>query len=235
MNSRNLFIPLLLTTLLLTGGLSKSAVADRFCTPFLQGKVKQHVLDTMLDAALIGHLYRIQPATSRVGFCIDSKFKHVRGDFRDIEGGISMKPSADSYGQALLSINTDSISTSSPMIESVIKSKTFLDVAHYPEILFVSTGFEWLLGTAGVLEGNLTLHGVTKPVIFNVEVSDIKGNRVRKSSENILIRITTNISRADFGMERMAFTVSDSVKLCMSVRAKKTTRSCLQCHRKQGK
>ncbi len=229
MNTGNPVRCLLLTALLLAIGFSKSAAADEFCTPFLQGKVKQSVLDTMLDAALLGHLYRIQHATSKVGFCIDRKFTHVRGDFKDIEGGIAMGPIVDNNGQVLLTINTNSVSTSSPLIESAIKSKSFLDAAHYPEILFVSTDFEWLIGSTGVLKGNLTLHGVTKPVTFNVELTDINGNKVN-NSDMILIKITTAISPADFGMETLALLVGNSVKLCMSVQAKKSNVSCKPCH-----
>ena len=229
MNSGNLVRRLLLITLLLISGFANIASADRFCTPFLNGKVKQSVLDTMLHAAKEGYLYRVQPATSVVKFCIDSKFSHVEGRFKDIEGGIAMQPGVEKRGQALLSIDVDSVSASNSLVEKVIKSGTFIDVERYPEILFVSTGFEWLIGTAGIVKGNLTLHGVTRPVTFNVKLSDIKGNKVG-NSDIILIKMTAPISRADFGMSKRRLLVSDSVKLCMSVQAKRTNLSCMQCH-----
>ncbi len=231
MNIGNLVTRLLLSALLLISGFAKVATADRFCTPFLQGNVKQSVLDTMLHAAKKGYLYRIQPATSEVKFCIDSKLSYVEGRFKDIEGGIAMQPGAENYGQALLSINVDSVSASNPLIENVIKSGTFIDVERYPEILFVSTGFEWLVGTAGIVKGNLTLHGITRPVTLNVKLSDIKGNKVG-SSDTIMIKMTAPISRADYGMKKRRLLVSDSVMLCMSVQAKRTNLSCMQCHKK---
>jgi polyisoprenoid-binding protein YceI len=220
---------LLLIILLLSSGFTKVVAADKFCTPFLNGKVKQSVLDTMLHAAKKGYLYRVQPATSVVKFCIDSKFSHVEGRFKDIEGGIAMQPGVEKRGQALLSIDVDSVSASNSLVEKVIKSGTFIDVERYPEILFVSTGFEWLIGTEGIVKGNLTLHGVTRPVTFNVKLSDIKGNKVG-NSDMILIKMTAPISRADFGMSKRRLLVSDSVKLCMSVQAKRTNLSCMQCH-----
>ena len=221
MNSGNLVIRLLLTTLLLISGISTTAVAEQqLCAPFRDGKVKQSVLAVMLKAAEIGTLYRIQPATSEVGFCIDSKFQQIKGSFKDIKGGIALESSAGNNGQALLTIKTASVSTSSSLVENVIKSDTFFDVEKYPEILFVSTGFEWQSETKGVLKGNLTLHGVTKPVTFNVVLSDVKGNKVG-NNDTILVKITTSIKRADFGMDTMTMMVSDTVKLCMSVQAKK--------------
>ena len=223
------FSRLLVASLLLTCSAAKIAAADKFCTPFLNGKVEQSVLDSMLHAAKNGYLYRVQPATSMVKFCVDSKFSHVEGRFKDFEGGIAMQSGAESRGQALLSIDADSVSTSNTLVEKVIKSGTFIDVGHYPEILFVSTGFEWLIGTAGIVKGNLTLHGVTRPVTFNVKLSDIRGNKVG-DSDIILIKMSVPISRADFGMRKRKLLVSDSVKLCMSVQAKKTNLSCMQCH-----
>jgi len=220
MNSGNLVIHLLLTTLLLISGISTTAVAEpKLCTPFRDGKVKQSVLAIMLKAAEFGNLYRIQPDTSEVGFCIDSKFQHIKGSFKDIKGGIALEPGAENSGQALLAIKTASVSTSSSLVENVIKSDTFFDVENYPEILFVSTGFEWKSETRGVLKGDLTLHGVTKAVTFNVELSDIEGSKVN-NSDTILVKITTSIKRADFGMDSMTVMVSDTVKLCMSVQAK---------------
>lgn len=221
MNTGNLVIRLLFTFLLLFSCISTAAAAEpNLCTPFRDGKVKQSVLAVMLEAAKIGNLYRIQPATSEVGFCIDSKFQQVKGSFKDIKGGIALESSAGNNGQALLTIKTASVSTSNSLVQNVIKSDTFFDVENHPEILFVSTGFEWKSVTNGVLRGDLTLHGVTKPVTFNVVLSDVKGNKVG-NSDTILVKITTSIKRADFGMDSMAVMVSDTVKLCMSVQAKK--------------
>ena len=225
------FMHLLAATLLLTGGFAQIAVADRFCTPFLDGKVKHSVLETILHAAKKGYLYRIQPATSDVKFCVDSRLSHIEGRFKEIEGGIAMQPGAENQGQALLSIDVDSVSTSNILVEKAIKSGVFIDVENYPQILFVSTGFEWLIGNEGVVKGDLTLHGVTRPVTLNVTLSDVKGGKVN-NSDVILIKMTVPISRADYGMRKRRLLVSDSVMLCMSVQAKRSNLSCMQCHNK---
>jgi polyisoprenoid-binding protein YceI len=210
----------LLLILLLIAASMNSAHAEQLCAPFFNGKVKQHVVATMLKAAKIGNLYRIDPSTSEVGFCVDSKFKQVKGSFKEIKGGIALEPDAVNNGQALLAIDAESVSASSAMVENVIKSEAFFDVHNHPEILFVSTGFEWLSDTEGVLSGKLTLRGVTRAVKFKVTLSDIKGNKVG-DSDAIQIKITTAIKRSDFGMASMTSVVSDKVSLCMNVQAKK--------------
>ena len=85
---------------------------------------------------------------------------------------------------------------------------------------FVSTDFKWMSATRAELRGNLTLHGVTRLVVFNVEVSG-GGSKQIGEAENILVKATTTIRRSDFGMDTLSKLVSDSVQLCMSVKAKK--------------
>ena len=57
------------------------------CAPFQDSKIAPARMQAMLSAAEDGHLYRIQPSTSRVGFCIESKFSRVKAEFRNFQGG----------------------------------------------------------------------------------------------------------------------------------------------------
>ena len=211
---------LLLTTLLLISGIPTHAdVKQQFPLP-LDSKVSHPVITAMLAASRVGSFYQIQPATSKVWFSVDSIVKQVTGKFTHFKGGIALQSDADNNGEAIFIIKADSISTSNIVIDEVVSSKSFFDVEHYPEILFVSTDFSWLSETRGVLKGKLTLHGVTKAVAFNVELSDIQGNKVG-NSETIFVKITTSISRSMFGMKLMSKVVSDTVKLGMTIHAKK--------------
>ena len=174
----------------------------------------------MLDASKAGHFYQIQPATSEVRFSVDSIAGAAKGKFSHFKGGVALQPDAANNGQVVFVIKSDSISTSNIVIDKVVRSKSYMDVERYPEILFVSSGFSWLSDTRGFLRGKLTLHGVTKAVAFNVELSDLKGNKAG-NSESILVKITTFISRSMFGMKLMSSVVSDTVKLSMAIQAKK--------------
>lgn len=198
------------------GGLSQIAVADHYHN----GKVSESTLNAMLDASKIGHLYLIQPATSEIGFCIDSKFKQVKGVFQDIRGGFTLESTGKDNCLALLTIRADSVSTSSSLVDHVIKSETFFDTEKYPEILFESTGFKWLSDTSGVMQGKLTLHGVTRAVTSSVTLIDPEGGDVGDSN-TLHIKISTAVKRSDFDMESMPDMVSDKVRLCMRVQASK--------------
>jgi len=220
MNTKIFLNRLILTGLLLIKGMSGSAVAEDLCAPFEDGRIDESVMSTMLNAAEAGYLYRMQASTSQVGFCVDSAFQRVEGVFQEFQGGMALLPEADKTGQTVVVIRTDSLDTKGALVENLVRSSRFFDVANYPEILFVSTDFEWTSPTRAVLRGNLTLHGVTKPVIFKVELSGSEGKHVGEA-ENILVKATTTINRSDFGMDTLSRLVSDSVQLCMSIKAKK--------------
>ena len=220
MSTKRRLANFLLALSLPLAALTGQAGEGDLCAPFKDGKVDQSVLETMLEAAEVGRLYRIDASSSKVGFCVNSQFRRVEGDFKQFQGGMALSKDGAGKAQTLVSIKTDSLDTDGALIENMIKSERFFDVQNYPEILFVSTGFEWTGSTTARLMGNLTLHGVTKPVTFNVTLTDIKDNSAGEG-ERILVKATTSVSRAEFGMDTLSSVVDDKVQLCMSVEARK--------------
>ncbi|MEN8108432.1 MAG: YceI family protein [Pseudomonadota bacterium] len=188
------------------------------CEPFKDGKVDTSLINSMLDAARDGYLYRIEGETSKVGFCVSSKFSEVKGDFREVRGGLALMPASTVSGaeQAMLVINTASLDTQGSVVESLIKGERFFDVKKYPEILFVSRGFEWTGRDTATIVGDLTVHGVTRPVVFAVTLTPVMGSE-NGTVERMQVKATTTIQRSEFDMDSLSKLVSDSVDLCMSV------------------
>jgi len=221
MNTRRQLACFGLAVALSTSSLTGMAGESDLCAPFKNnGKVDQSMLNTMLEAADGGRLYRIEASSSKVGFCVNSQFKRVEGDFQEFQGGMALSKEGAGKAQTLVAIKAGSLDTDGALIESMIKSERFFDVENYPDILFVSTGFEWTGSTTAKLMGDLTLHGVTKPVVFNVTLTDIKDTKAGEG-EQILVKATTKVSRAEFGMDTLSSLVDDNVQLCMSVKARK--------------
>ena len=212
----------LLTVALLTGTGLAAAEEDNICSAFKDGVVDESFLATMLSAANNGHLFRIQPSTSQVGFCVDSKLSRITGNFRDFQGGMSLDPgsNASGNGQTMVLIKADSLDTEGAIINSLLKSEKFFDVENHPELLFVSNGFEWTGPDTAVLKGDLTMRGITKPVIFNVTLEAFDTKQTGKA-QKILVKATTTINRVDFGIEGLSSVVNSNVQLCMSVEALK--------------
>jgi len=118
----------------------------------------------------------------------------VRGAFGDYEGQIvtAQNPLESTVNAT---IKAESIDTRQQQRDDHIRSADFLDVENFPTISFASTGIR-ADGGDFKLDGNLTLHGVTKPVTLNLEVAGFGpdpygGSRVGFSAG-------TSINRKDF-------------------------------------
>jgi polyisoprenoid-binding protein YceI len=217
-----------LVALLATGQLSLASAKiedSDVCSPFIDGNVDESMVSAMLDAAEGGYLYRIKRDTSQIGFCVSSGWTTVKGDFHDFRGGLSLVPEDSIQAtddQAMVVIYTASLDTRSEVVEAMIKGESFFDVDRYPEILFVSHNFEWTGRDTAKILGDLTVHGITRPVVFNVTLSPMEqaGN---SAVERMKVKATTRIHRTDFGMDSMPGLVSDTVDLCMSVEAVRYT------------
>lgn len=210
---KSLFIGMVL------GMFSVSALAETdVCAPFKDGVVDESIVTKMLAAAEDGHLYRIKPSSSKVGFCVDSPIGLIEGDFKKFTGGLTfLQENVSRDEQAVVMVETASLETDGPFIEGMLKGRKFFDVDNFPEILFVSTDFKWVSETEAVLLGELTLHGVTKAVGFHVVLIEEPGDI--EHEQRILVKATTLIHRSEFGLTALSPMVSDSVNLCMSVNA----------------
>ncbi|MGM7774482.1 YceI family protein [Arthrobacter sp. KNU-44] len=121
----------------------------------------------------------------------------VRGRFEAVQGTIVV---ADDLTESSVevSIETSSLTTLNPVRDDDLRSENYLDVRHYPTMTFRSTAaFE---STAGVWQvtGDLTLHGVTRPVELTVRF----GGAVTDASGNVRIAFHAHasITRRDFGL-----------------------------------
>lgn len=220
MNMWTRFKRMQLIFILLTGSGLSVAENDDICAPFMGGKVDESSLTAMLAAANNGHLYRIEKSSSRVGFCVDSKLRRIEGSFGDFQGGMALNPGDQTDGQTMVLIRAESLDTESAIMKAMIKGEDFFDVEHYPEVLFVSSGFKWTGPDTAVIRGDLTLRGITKPVVFNVTLTAVDANKVEQA-QKILIKATTSIDRSEFGMKKLATMVDNTVQLCLSVEADK--------------
>jgi len=196
-----------------------NAADDRVCAPFRDGVVDNAIVAEMLKAASDGHLYRIHSATSRVGFCVDSLIGRVEAEFQGFRGGLALRREVwGDESQMLVMIDSASLKTDREFIKDMLKSERFLHAQQFPRILFVSTALRWDSDTKASLFGILSMHGISRPVRFQVELTNIIGGRAEHEQE-IVVTATAMIRRSDFGMTSLSGFVSDEVELCMRVSA----------------
>jgi len=191
----------------------------RICAPFLNGVVDPAIVNSMLQAAKEGNLYRIQPKSSKVGFCVESCIGRLEAEFKDIQGGLALRRKVwGDESQMLVMVDTNSLEMKENFVKHLLKSESFLDTETYPRILFVSTQLSWLDHEKAVLEGKLTMHGVTKPVSFDVKITR-QANKDPERVADIIVTASSFIKRSDFGMHHLTFLVDDTVELCMRIEA----------------
>ena len=210
----------LLLAAMLLAALPGIAGGSQPCASFRDGKVDASLLDIMLSAADEGRLYRIETDSSEFGFSVTSSLREVHGQFHQVQGGMAVDTLGLEQDQVLVAIRTASLDTNCDFIENMLRGVNFFDVEQYPEILFVSTRFEWVTQTRATLTGDLTMHGVTRPVTFEVRLTNIFGEHA-KDPDTIIVRATSSIRRSDFGMMAIPSVVDDEVRLGMNVLARK--------------
>lgn len=143
--------------------------------------------------------YDIDTAHSSAGFAVRHlAVSNVRGEFAKVTGVVEYDAKDPSKTRVEATIDAASVTTRDPKRDEHLKSADFFDVAQYPVITFKSTKVE--KASQGLkVKGDLTLHGVTRPVVLDVqgptpEVKDPWGN-VRAGAS-----ATAKINRKDFGM-----------------------------------
>lgn len=197
--------------------LADMAIAGEPCKPF-EGKVDAKLLAAMRVSADEGRLYRVVPGQSTVGFCVRHfPFQELRGEFTNIVGGLALPPDIEEHGQALLLIHSTEMEASNPDLIPLLRSHEFMDTERYPEILFVGHSFEWHTHPLhGHIYGDLTLHGRTQPVVFDIDfemLDDFEHERPAR----IFLSGKSQVNRMKFDMRSYRFVVSHTVRLCLSV------------------
>jgi len=116
-------------------------------------------------------------------------------------------------------VKIDEMVTGNDKLNKHLKGADFFDESKYPEAKFVSNKVVVKNGKVTKVEGNLTLRGVTKPVVLEVVSEKIGKNMADK--ETVGFSAKTKIKRSDFGMTKYLPGLGDEVTLNIEVEANK--------------
>lgn len=127
---------------------------------------------TQLPAGLTPGTYVVDPAHSEVGFTArHAMVTKVRGTFNDVQGTIVIGDDPAS-SSATATIQVASVDTRNADRDAHLRSADFFDVENYPEMTFRTTGVR-PDGEDYLVDGELTIKGVTKPVTLKVEFTGV--------------------------------------------------------------
>jgi polyisoprenoid-binding protein YceI len=142
---------------------------------------------------------------------------NVRGHFGNVGGTIALNEADITKSSVNVTIDLTTVDTGVAPRDADLKSPNFFDVAQFPTATFVSSGVA-KNGNGLTVSGNLTLHGVTKPVVLQVvgPTGPVPGMDKKPHSG---FSATTTISRTAFGIATTfpSAVVGDEVKLTIDL------------------
>lgn len=141
--------------------------------------------------------WTIDPNHSNVTFTIRHFFSKVTGSFTSFSGAVVYDPANPAASSAKAEIQAASINTANERRDGHLKSEDFFDVAKYPALTFESTKVTAGEGGKVKIEGNLTMHGVTKPVTLQGE---FLGAGPAMGGQRAGFEATGTIDRKEFGI-----------------------------------
>ena len=149
--------------------------------------------------------WQLDPAHSNAQFSVRHLgISNVQGEFTKVTGTVQLDDQDISKSTVNATIDVASLDTRVQQRDNDLKSDHFFDLAKYPTITFQSTKITKTGDGSSKMTGNLTIHGVTKEVTFDVtgptKVIQAMGTRRGASA-------TTKINRQDFGIVYMSNTL----------------------------
>ena len=159
--------------------------------------------------------WNVDKAHSKLSFTVTHLgISDVSGLFKNFD--VKISSSKDDFSDAVFDLSADvaSINTEVDMRDNHLKSADFFDVATYPKLTFKSTSIKPAGKNRYQLTGDLSLHGVTKPVTMNVLYRGTVENPMSKKPTSGF-QVTGTIRRSDFGIGEKfpAPMISDDVQI----------------------
>lgn len=146
-------------------------------------------------------------------------FSSPSGHFAIKQGNIILDEAAPAKSSVNVTIDVASLETGFDKFDDHLKSEDFLDADKFPEATFKSTAVTLSdAKDSATVTGDLTLHGVTKPVTLEVKLNKI-GEHPMSKKKAVGFSAKTTIKRSEFGIDKYVPSVSDEVEIGIEAEA----------------
>jgi polyisoprenoid-binding protein YceI len=167
-------------------------------------------------AAVQPGVYAVEPIHTRILFSLSHiSFTTWYGEFLNASGTLDLNPKAPEKSTVEIDIPANTVWTSNAILDGELKGDKWFDVAKYPDIAFKSDRLVLTGAATGALTGDLTFHGVTKPVTLSVKFNNAGVNPI-DNKYTVGFEATGRIKRGDFGVGAYAPLIGDEVDLTIS-------------------
>jgi polyisoprenoid-binding protein YceI len=190
---------------------------QRFAVPIvvflLAAPAMAQVSDSPAQAP--GGVYRLEGAHSQLLFSVlHGGLTDYYGRFDKLSGTLTFDSHQPEKSTVSIQVDTASVDTPSAGLNNELQGPDVFDAAKFGDAVFKSTSIARSSPTAGTITGDLTLHGVTKPVTLDATFTGGEANPLG-SGYSVGFKATATIKRTDFGITGMRWEpfVGDDVKL----------------------
>jgi polyisoprenoid-binding protein YceI len=194
-------------------------LAQRFCTLVRAGtRAGACLLALQATAAQAqGVTYALDPSHTRVHWeVLHFGTSTSRGRFDDITGSVALN-AATGTGEASIVIGTASVNTGVAPLNSVLRG-SYLGTTEYPQAYFVAQGWRWKAEAPLEVRGELTLHGVSRPLSLRAPLLHCYEHPLLKR-EVCGADLEAEFKRSDFGITDGLPFIGDRVRLVIQVEA----------------
>ena len=146
-------------------------------------------------------------------------FANPTAQFNTVEGTLEFDPADPTHSSVAVTIPLTSMSTGVPDLNDDFRSRDFFDFAKFPKATFKSTKLK-KGGTPDALKvaGELSVHGITKPVVLDVTINKI-GTNPRNQVPTVGFEAMATLKRSDFGLGLYVPQVSDEIRIHITAEA----------------
>lgn len=175
------------------------------------------LLWTALPAWADGRQYKLDPAGSEVEFTYRLSGQAGRGTMPVVSADLVIDFAALERSQAEVALDVTGTRTNAVFVTQALKDESVLDASRYPTIQFRSKTVRGSLDSGAQIAGDVTIRGVTRPMVLQAQVFRVQGSDASDLSR-LTVRLTGHINRADFGATGYPDLVADRVDLDITAR-----------------
>ncbi|MHA3051509.1 YceI family protein [Acinetobacter sp. ANC 4640] len=163
--------------------------------------------------------YKIDPTHTATVFSWNHLgFSTPSANFSAIQGVINVDNAKPANSSVNVTIPVSSVNTNVPVLDKEFQEEGWFNAAKYPNITFVSTKVETKDKKHFDITGNLTVKGITKPVVLKA-VLNKQGVHPMTKAEAVGFNATTSFSRSDFGIANYVPYVGDKITVNITTEA----------------
>jgi polyisoprenoid-binding protein YceI len=160
--------------------------------------------------------YAVDPGHTQVGWRVSHMgFSNYAGGFSDVSGTLDLQPKNPAASKLSIKIPVASVTTTSDKLTGELKGDQWLDAGKFPEMTFVSTKVTPEGKDKAKVAGNLTLHGVTKPVTLDVTLVGAGVNPLNKKV-TVGFEAAVTLKRSEFGVKTYVPLIGDDLHLTIA-------------------